>query len=95
MALRQRSVGVAWRRLERLCENRARRVSRTAHRIGARCRTPRAKLPLGWVDGCVSYLIHLLRDDSGDICLQEVVCSVAGYCCQGEDIGTVAPGFAR
>ena len=50
---------------------------------------------LGWVDGCVSYLIHLLRDDSGDICLQEVVCAVAGYRCQGEDIGAVAQGFAR
>ena len=47
------------------------------------------------VDGGVSYLIHLWRDDSRDICLQEVVCSVAGYRCQGEDIGAVAQGFAR
>ena len=48
----------------------------------------------GRVDGCVSHLIHLLRDDSGDICLQEMVCSVAGYRCQGEDLGAVAQGFA-
>ena len=48
----------------------------------------------GWVDGSVSYLIHLWCDDSGDVCLQEVVCAVAGYRCQGEDIGAVASGFA-